>query len=83
MNPNDLIGMGGVPVVVALVAAFRVAFAVEARWLPVASVAAGVLWNVGAAYVLHTDLGTAVLYGVLTGLTASGLYSGGKALVGR
>ncbi len=75
-------GLGGVPLVLAMVeVAKRVFPKLEARWYPLLSLAFGVLIAVGLALLFQTHLGVAVATGLISGLTASGAFSGTKAAV--
>lgn len=78
MEIEQLWGLAGVPVVVALVQASKPWIKDKRLW-PWAGIFWGVLLNLGLAYVLHLDYATAAIVGVVVGLAASGLYSGGKA----
>lgn len=78
---SEFIGLAGFPVVAALVQVFK-PWLPDERWHPIASLALGVIINVVIAYQLRSDLVLAVLVGIVTGLAASGLYSGGKAIAG-
>jgi hypothetical protein len=69
------------PLVVGLVEALRRVVSFEARSLPAAAIVIGV-----ALGILTKGANTweqAIIAGIITGLTASGLYSGVKATVGR
>lgn len=83
MELHELLGLGGAAVVVALVEAAKLAWpGLAPRWYPLLALACGVLWNVALAALLGTELSRAAALGVVVGLAASGLYSGGKALAG-
>lgn len=75
-----LVGLGGVPVVVALAGLAR-GLRLPAEWLPLAAVVLGVLWNVALAPLVPGGVYPKVLLGVLAGLAAAGLYDNGKAIV--
>ena len=81
---SPLVGLSGVAVVAALVQVCKPLIRDQRFW-PVLAVGLGVVWNVGLALALSPPLplGPAILLGVLSGLAASGAYSGGRALVGR
>lgn len=51
--------------------------------IPLLDVGIGVVFHLALAMQLHTDLGMAVFVGLLTGMMASGVYSGGKAALGN
>lgn len=86
MDLSTLVGLGGVPVVIALVQAVK-PFVSDDRWWPVLAVGFGVVWNVGAAVALGArdtgQLGQAALIGVVIGLAAAGLYSGSRTMLSR
>lgn len=69
--------MFSVPVVVGVVAAIRQATDLPARFLPLLSLAAGMATGMLFGGVTTTALAE----GVVIGLSASGLYSGAKAVV--
>ena len=78
---EDLIGLAGVPLIVALVEAVkRVWPDLESRWYPLVALAWGEALNLGLAALLGQDWGRAALLGLVAALAASGLYSGGKAV---
>ncbi len=79
---TNLIGLAGVPIIVALVELVkRTVPELGERWWPLLAVAFGEALNLGLAYGTGSDLLTAGVLGLVAGLAASGLYSGGKALV--
>jgi hypothetical protein len=79
---RSLWGLGGAPVVVALVELVkRTVPSLEARWYPLVALACGVALNLALAYLLGNRYDVAVLIGVLASLIASGLWSGTKAAV--
>lgn len=49
------------------------------KLLPLSAVLLGIL--VGVVYIAPTDVKQGILVGIVLGLSASGLYSGGKTLV--
>ena len=67
-----------IPVVVGVVAAIRAATPIADRYAPLVSLVVGVA---GAFIFPAVSVGLTVLAGVVVGLSASGLYSGGKTLV--
>lgn len=77
-----LIGVGGLPVVIMFVQLAK-AYISDTRAYPVLALAFGVLWNLLLAAVLALPLGTALLAGVLCGLTAAGTFSTAKAALSR
>lgn len=78
MELNELVGLAGVPVVVALVEVCKRWIADE-RWWPMVAIAWGMILNLALALILQTDPSTAAVVGLVTGLAASGLYSTGRA----
>lgn len=79
---EEMIGLAGVPLVVALVEAMKRAWPeLEPRWYPLVALFWGVALNLALALMLGYELGPALLLGVVAGLAASGLYSGSKAVV--
>ena len=73
-----------VPVVIGLVEAIKRGFGVNERWAPVVSIFVGIGLTLlgGAAGLIIPSIvvAGAVWYGLLAGLSASGLYSGVRAL---
>lgn len=51
--------------------------------VPLTGVVIGLAFNAALAYNLHTDVFAAGITGLVAGLTASGLFSSGKATIGR
>ncbi|GIW06346.1 MAG: hypothetical protein KatS3mg060_1151 [Dehalococcoidia bacterium] len=84
MDVQEWVGLGGVPVVVALVQLVK-PFVHDERFWPVIAVVFGVTWNMVVATTLGSstaaDLARAALFGVVVGLAASGLYSGGRTVL--
>lgn len=80
---RELAGLLGVPVVIALVKATEMVLQIERRWLPVAAVIWGIALNLGLAYILGTPYASAVVWGIIAGLAAVGLFSGTRATMGR
>jgi hypothetical protein len=79
---GDLIGLAGAPLVVALVELVkRTCPELEPRWYPLAAVLWGEALNLGLAVTLGQDWRMALLLGLVAGLAASGLYSGGKEML--
>ena len=77
MDANVAIAGGGVAIVIGLVALCK-PFVGDKRFWPVLGLAFGLVLNIGLAYFRATDMTTAVILGVMSGLSASGLYSGVK-----
>ncbi|MFN8533270.1 MAG: hypothetical protein U0556_06965 [Dehalococcoidia bacterium] len=82
MNAQDLIGLAGVPVIVALVQVFK-PFVADSRFYPPIALGMGLLLNLGAAFLLDADPQRAALAGIVAGLAAAGLYDQGRALAVR
>lgn len=80
MELTDVIGLAGVPLIVALVQVTK-AWVVEERLYPVLALVLGLALNIGLAAARGSDLPAAVLLGIVAGLAASGLYSQGKTIV--
>jgi hypothetical protein len=71
-----VVGISGIPIVTALVQLLKLTFPqLDSRWWPALSFGVAVLLNVGAAAVLRSSIETGVIWGVLAGLSASGLYT--------
>ena len=66
-----------VPLTVGLVAALR-GFGIPSQYAPVASILTGV----ALAFLVVTTVPEVILGGLAIGLMASGLYSGGKTILG-
>ena len=76
-----VLGFAGVPVIVALTEFTKVVLAeLPPRWYPVAALGWGLLLNAGVGSYLGADPVLGAVSGVLAGLAAVGLYSGGKAI---
>lgn len=67
-----------IPVIVGLVDALK-GYGLPKRWLPVLSILFGVVG--GVVYLFPGDWRLGVVSGVMMGLSAGGLYAGGKVLV--
>jgi len=81
---GELAGIAGAGVVVALVELVkRLAPGLEDRWYPLVALAAGIAVNLAVRPWSGVTIWAAVVTGIVVGLAASGLYSGGKAVVGR
>lgn len=77
---QGVVGLAGAPVVAALVEAVVKPFVSDKRVYPVSALILGIVWNVGLALIMDTAVAPAAVLGVLSGLSASGLYSASKAL---
>lgn len=81
---KDLVGLAGVPFVVALTEGVKVvAPELPARFYPLVAVAWGLLLNLLAAQVLGVAPVEAALEGVAAGLAAAGLYSATRAALAK
>ena len=79
---SDLVGLAGAPLVLALVQLVRVTFpALPTRFLPALTLVVAIGLNLGLSTATGAGWVSVVLVGMVTGLTASGLYS--HAVVGR
>lgn len=80
MDIRDFAGLGGIPLVLALVALLkRTVPSLSSRYYPGASVAFGVVVNLGVVAIIGGDWKIAVFVGVITGMMASGLFVLGKS----
>lgn len=75
-------GLGGIPVIVALVYILR-SYITDSRAWPVLAVILGVVWCVSLRLVLGEAWQPAVLEGVIIGLMSSGAWSAGKTFAGQ
>ncbi|MCL5265248.1 MAG: transposase [Chloroflexi bacterium] len=76
MDLREVIGLAGVPVVVALVeVAKRSLPGMSDRWYPACSLIVALGLNLGIGWRLGLDVVTVIVTGVVVGLAASGLYS--------
>ena len=67
-----------IPLIIGLVQVLKY-FGFKKKWfLPMASLLFGIL--AGVIYVYPNDVTSGILIGVMMGLSASGMYSGGKAI---
>ncbi len=79
---NDLIGLAGVPVIVALIEVLKRAWPeLDGRWLPLASLLLGLALNLAVGWTLELAPQEALALGLVAGLAASGLYSQGKTVL--
>lgn len=69
------------PIIVGVVQALK-GFIPDARLYAPIALLLGIVANVGIAYARHADPVEAAVAGMLAGLSAAGLYSGGKTVVG-
>lgn len=77
MEMRELVGLAGVPLIVALVQVSK-AWVQDERYWPLLAMGWGLVLNLGIALALHSDLATAIVYGIVAGLAAAGLYDVGK-----
>ena len=80
MENEALIGLAGAGVVWSLVGVFRQTFGLANRFTPILALATGIVWNMGlkGAEVSDATWAVAAIFGVLSGLAATGLESGKK-----
>lgn len=78
-DPKGLIGIGGIPFIQALVAAFKTMFPTfPAQYLIGVAISFGMVLNAALAYFMHLPYWEAILVGIVAGLMASGAYTAGK-----
>jgi hypothetical protein len=75
-----LLGVGGAPVILALVNLAK-PFITDARWYAPLAVVIGVGLNLVLAFIFGLPWLVAIIYGILGGLSAAGLYSGTKTVL--
>lgn len=80
MNPNpdprQFFGVGSAVLVVPIVLGIKRTFpTLDSRWWPAVTLAVAIVFNLGLGYLLGADLRVAAFLGLVTGLSASGLYS--------
>ena len=81
MDPKQLIGAGGVPVIIGLVELVKTLFpTLDARFYPTIAVLFGLVLNEALAYLAKLDYGWAALVGLLAGLAAAKLFEYGKTV---
>lgn len=82
METKEILGLAGVPVIVAMVEGCKLVFpGLSPRFYPVLALVFGLLINMGLGWRVGADPVYSLLAGVIAALAASGLYSGGKAVV--
>ena len=82
MELRELVGLAGVPVIVALVEVVKkVKPDMADGWYPLCALAFGIGLNVLLGWKLGVDPVVAVVTGLVAGLAASGLYSQTKAVM--
>lgn len=67
-----------IPLIIGLVEVLKY-FGIPKQLLPIASLTFGI--TAGIIYVYPEDIKAGILVGLMMGLSASGMYSGGKALI--
>lgn len=82
--PSEMVlGLAGVPLIVALTEAIKVVVpGLASRWYPVVALGWALLFNVGVGAYLGGDPVLGAIAGLVAALAASGLYSGGRAVAG-
>jgi hypothetical protein len=79
-----LLGLAGVPLIVALTEATKRSLpGLAPRWWPLVALAWSLLLNAGLGAYLGRDPVIGAATGLVAALVASGLYSGGRAVAGR
>ena len=83
MDVSVLIGLGGLPAIMALTQMWK-GIVSDTRYYPLISVAMGLVVNILAAFALSQttgrELAAASIQGLIAGLAAAGLYSWGSTL---
>lgn len=78
----EVIAIGSVPVIIAIVELVKRTARPSKRWLPLIAVAVGILTNALASQIAADPLATSAAAGLIAGLAAAGLYDGRK-VIGR
>ena len=73
IDPAAYAGLAGVGVIIALTNLSK-KFINDERWFPPISVAIGIVWNMMLAFAFNGDYKRGIIAGVISGLSASGLY---------
>jgi hypothetical protein len=76
---KEIIGLAGVPLIIALVEMSKGQVTHKKDW-PLVAVFWGLVLNVGAALAMGTEVAQGIVYGLVAGLAASGLYDSRKQL---
>jgi len=76
MNPSDIAGLAGIPIIAALVQIAK-GWIVDARVWPLLAVVIGIVLNLVVAGATSGDLWRAGIVGLVAGLAAAGLYDVG------
>jgi predicted RND superfamily exporter protein len=74
-NLASYVFLGSIPIIVALVQVFKV-WILDSRFYPMLSIVFGLIFNIGIAWRLGIDLTSAIVMGIIAGMSAAGLYSG-------
>lgn len=74
IDPVQYAGLAGVGVVIALTNVAK-KWVNDERWFPIVSVSIGIAWNIMLAFAFSGDYKRGIIAGVITGLSASGLYA--------
>ena len=81
MEMRELFGLAGVPFIVALVELVKRSFpGLHGEVFAPLAVFFGIVMNGAVGYYLEVEPFPAIMTGIVAGLAASGLYSGGKAM---
>jgi len=82
MDNNIILGgIGAVPIIAALVQIIKTAIPLPTRVLPLLTLAAGMAWQNGYSLAIGQWEPVGLLFSVVVGLSASGLYSATKGVV--
>ena len=78
-NLSDFWYLGGIPLVIGIVQIFKL-WITDTRWYPVIAIIFGIILDVGIGLAILEPLAASIVAGIIVGLAASGLYSGGSTL---
>lgn len=70
-------GLASIPIILALVEIIK-PWVADKRAYPLLAVICGIVWNIGMGLVLHVPIAHSAILGVLSGLSACGMYSVGS-----
>ncbi len=77
VNILSFVGLAGIPLIMSLVELIKATFpTLRSRFLPGLTLLLAVLFNLAIGFDLQQDPVLAIFIGLVTGLSASGLYSG-------
>jgi hypothetical protein len=83
INFDTITGVAGMGVVIAAVELMKRIFpTMPDRLYPLCSLVVALMFNVGVALYKSSDVGLAVVVGIVVALMSSGLYSGGRTVTG-